>query len=67
MKILSDLRLDGGAPIRVRPELGEWGPDRVPTTRQKKRQRVWVGIAFVVAVVVVFAVGYYFMTLLKGG
>ena len=35
----SDLNLNVGAPPRVRPGMGEWGPQEVPTTRQKRRMR----------------------------
>lgn len=66
MKAFSNLSLDGDAPIRVRPEIGEWGPERVILTRQKKRQRVWVGAAYVAAVTALFVVGYFFYLVLTG-
>lgn len=38
----SNLNLNGRASPRVMPAIGEWGPEGVPSTRQKRRQRWWV-------------------------
>ena len=43
----SKLNLNAGAPPRVWPRLGEWGPANVPSTRQKKRMRWFVALGFV--------------------
>ena len=67
MSLFSDLDLDGQAPVRARPDVGEWGPREMAGTARKKRQRVWVGVAFVVAVALIVAVGAYWFTMLWGG
>ena len=58
-KVFSNLNLNGATPPRVRPTLGEWGPERVPTTRQKRRMRIWVGLALLGAMLAVFGLGWY--------
>lgn len=60
----SDLDLNGGASPRVRPRLGEWGPDDVPTTRSKRRGRWWAVTAFAVLLTLVVGLGYGVWTLL---
>lgn len=65
-KIFSNLNLNGPVPARVRPAIGEWGPQSVPTTRSKKRGRIMVNIWFVVAVLAVLALGYFFFMALTG-
>ena len=45
LKIFSNLNLHGATPPRVQPALGEWGPLKVPSTKQKKRMRIWVSLA----------------------
>lgn len=49
----SNLNLNEGATPRAMPRLGDWGPDGVPTTRSKRRQR-W--LTLLVAVLVLAAV-----------
>lgn len=56
MRIFSDLNLNGAAPLRAQPKVGEWGPEQVPTTRRKKWQRVLVPV-----VSVALAVGLFFL------
>lgn len=46
----SNLNLNGPVPPRVMPGIGEWGPQGVPTTRSKRRQR-WLVIGLVVLLV----------------
>lgn len=58
-KIFSNLNLNGATPPRVQPKLGEWGPEKVPGTKQKKRMRVWVGLALLGAMIAVFLLGWY--------
>ena len=43
----SDLNLNVGAPPRVRPQMGEWGPLDVPPTRKKRRMRWWTILVLV--------------------
>ncbi|MBP8920783.1 MAG: hypothetical protein KBG85_13830 [Micropruina sp.] len=62
----SNLNLNAGAPPRVWPKLGEWGPTEVPSTRQKKRMRWWVSLGFVAASVVLFLYGWYIFTMMSG-
>jgi hypothetical protein len=65
-KPFSDPDLHGDVPARVRPRLGEWGPALVPSTRSKRRQRVLVSIAFVVALVAVVATWWLFYWMMTG-
>lgn len=62
----SNLNLNAGAPPRVWPKLGEWGPSEVPSTRQKKRLRWWVSLGFVAVTAVLFAYGWYTFTMMSG-
>ena len=47
--VFSNLNLNGRTPLRVQPKAGVWGPVGVPTTKAKKRMRIWVSLAFVIA------------------
>nr|WP_203566370.1 hypothetical protein [Aestuariimicrobium ganziense] len=67
MRMFSNLNLNGDAPPRVQPKVGEWGPRGVPTTAAKKRMRIWVSIAFVLALAALVGLGYYFYDMLQGG
>ena len=58
-KIFSNLNLNGPTPPRVQPVLGEWGPANVPTTKQKRRMRIWVGLALLGAMLAIFLLGWY--------
>lgn len=66
VKLFSNLNLNGATPVRVQPRLGEWGPDDVPSTRSKKRTRVVVAIAFPVAALCVFLLGWFVYYLMTG-
>jgi hypothetical protein len=59
-RFTSNLDLTGGAPVRARPEIGEWGPSQVPTTRRKRLMRVWVSVALVAAMAAVGTLMYVF-------
>lgn len=61
----SNLNLNEGAPARVRPALGEWGPIAVPSTRVKRRHRWFAIVAMVLITAVVVGYGYYMWTLLR--
>ncbi|WP_091968255.1 hypothetical protein [Propionibacterium cyclohexanicum] len=65
-RFFSNLDLDGGAPVRARPRLGEWGPELVATTRRKKRLRVWAAAVFVLAASLVGVLMYVFYRILMG-
>lgn len=65
-KIFSNLNLNGRTPPRVQPQIGEWGPDKVPTTKQKKRMRIYVLIALPVTMLACFLVGWYAYYLTTG-
>jgi hypothetical membrane anchored protein len=56
VRVTSDLNLNGPAPLRAQPQLGEWGPELVPSTRWKKWQRVLVPI-----IAIGLAVGLFFL------
>lgn len=66
MRIFSNLNLSGSAPLRAQPKLGEWGPQRVTSTRAKKWQRVLVPIVAVGIAVGVFFLGRMFYLMLTG-
>lgn len=76
MRIFTDLDLNSSSPraeqlgqatpVRVHPRLGEWGPDNVPTTRAKKRQRVLTIVVFLVVLSALCALGWYFYRALNG-
>ena len=67
VRIFTNLNLNGSAPTRVQPKVGEWGPQMVPTTAAKKRMRIWASLALLVAVAALFGLGYYFYKALTGG
>ena len=64
--IFSDLNLNSDIPVRVQLKVGEWGPQRVPTTKQKKRVRFTVTGIFSAVVVALFLLGNYFYKILMG-
>lgn len=66
MRIFTDLNLSAGTPARVQPKIGEWGPLLVPTTRSKKRMRIWVSLAFVLVLTALVALGYFFYRVFNG-
>ena len=58
-KIFSNLNLNGATPPRVQPKIGEWGPVKVPSTKQKKRMRIWASLALLGGLMVIFLLGWY--------
>ncbi|MDR1450029.1 MAG: hypothetical protein LBI84_07510 [Propionibacteriaceae bacterium] len=56
--LFTDLSLHGDLPARAQPGIGEWGPERVVTTRSKRRARVLWPLVFTVVATALFAVGY---------
>jgi hypothetical protein len=65
-RIFSNLNLHGGTPPRVQPKIGEWGPAKVPSTRQKRRMRIWVTLALLGALIATFLLGWYVYYLMTG-
>jgi hypothetical protein len=65
-RIFSNLNLNGRTPPRVQPQIGEWGPERLPTTRQKKRMRIYVSIALPVTMLACFALGWFVYFMMTG-
>jgi hypothetical protein len=65
-RIFSNLNLNGAAPPRVQPALGDWGPEQVPSTRAKRRMRIWVGLALLGAMLAIFLLGWYVYHLMTG-
>ncbi len=59
LKIFSNLNLHGGTPPRVQPSVGEWGPLKVPSTKQKKRMRIWASLALLGGLIAIFLLGWY--------
>lgn len=76
MRIFTDLDLNSSSPraselgqatpVRVHPRLGEWGPENVPTTRAKKRQRVLSVVVFLVVLTALCLLGWFFYRALNG-
>lgn len=64
MRIFSDLNLNGQAPLRAQPKVGEWGPDRVISTRAKKWQRVLVPVVSLLLAIGLFFLGRMFYLML---
>jgi hypothetical protein len=58
-RVFTDLDLHEDLPVRVRPKVGEWGGQLVPTSQGKKRIRVLVPILAVAAAAAVIGLGYY--------
>ncbi len=56
MRVFTDLNLNGKSPLRARPRIGDWGPEKVPSTRWKKWQRVLAPL-----IAVLLAVGVFFL------
>jgi hypothetical protein len=66
LKIFSNLNLHGPTPPRVQPSLGEWGPVKVPSTKQKRRMRIWVSLALFGSLLAIFLLGWYVYYLMTG-
>lgn len=64
-RVWSNLNLNGPVPARVRPSIGEWGPKRLPSTKQKKRARWLAPVIFSLAMVAVVLTGWYFWTVFR--
>lgn len=58
LRVFSNLNLNGAAPPRVQPTLGEWGPEQVPSTRSKKRMRIYVGLVLLGLMMAIFVLGW---------
>ena len=58
-KLFSNLNLHGAAPPRVQPKIGDWGPEKVPSTKSKKRMRIWVSLALFLTLLACFLLGWY--------
>ncbi|MET0692435.1 MAG: hypothetical protein ABWX96_21060 [Propionibacteriaceae bacterium] len=65
-RIFSNLNLNGTTPPRVQPKLGDWGPETVPSTKQKKRMRIWVGLVLLGVMTAIFLLGWYVYYLMTG-
>jgi len=64
--VFSDLKLDGEAPVRARPDVGEWGPVQAVSTASKKRGRLQVALVFVAALAVLLVAGYIWFIQIHG-
>jgi len=53
----SNPNLNGKAPLRVQPEVGEWGPLDVTSARTKSRRRALMPLLFLTMVLAVVALG----------
>lgn len=61
----SELDMHGDTPMRVRPEVGDWGPRLVPSTRDKRRERMLVPVVFALVMVALIAAGWVFYLQVK--
>ena len=43
----------------MQPAVGEWGPVKVPSTKQKKRMRILASLALLGGLIVIFLLGWY--------
>ncbi len=50
----------------MQPTIGEWGPVKVPSTKQKRRTRIWVTLALFGALIAIFLLGWYVYYLMTG-
>lgn len=66
VKVFSNLNLNIGTPPRAQPNLGEWGPEMIPTTKSKKRLRIWVSLALFAGLLACFLLGWYVYYLMTG-
>lgn len=64
-RVWSNLNLNGPVPARVRPAIGEWGPQLLPSTKRKKRARWLVPVIFALALAAVVLTGWYFWTVFR--
>jgi hypothetical protein len=65
-RLFSQLNLNGATPPRVHPGVGEWGPEKVPSTRAKKRMRIWASLALLAGLLAIFLLGWYVYYLMTG-
>lgn len=66
-KLFSDPDLNGNVPLRVQPEVGEWGPLEVTSARTKSRRRALMPLAFLTVVCAVVALGRHMFLELQTG
>ncbi|GAB3704532.1 hypothetical protein [Mariniluteicoccus flavus] len=60
----SNLDLNADVPTRAQPAIGDWGPNGLPTTREKRRQRWVVPVALALITIVVIVAWRYFAAML---
>lgn len=65
-KLFTDLNLDGSVPPRAQPRIGEWGPEGVPTTKSKRRARIWASLALVLVLTAIALGEWYLYRILNG-
>lgn len=65
VRVWSNLNLNGPVPARVRPAIGEWGPEGLPSTKQKKRVRWLTPVVFAVLLAALVLTGWYFWTVFR--
>lgn len=65
--VFSDPNLNGTAPLRVQPQVGEWGPHEVVTARTKLRQRALMPLLFTGVLSALVALGTFMFLQLQTG
>lgn len=66
-RVFSDLNLNGDVPVRVQPEVGDWGPERVVSVRKRQSMRIMVTTALLSIMAALGYLAYFFYRILQGG
>lgn len=65
--VFSKPNLNASAPLRVQPEVGEWGPQEVVTARSKLRHRALAPLIFMTVVMATLSLGTWLFWQLQTG
>lgn len=65
--MFSNPDLNGKVPLRVQPEVGEWGPLQVTTARTRSRHRALMPLLFLTIVCGLVRLGWHFFVELQTG
>ena len=64
--MFSDPDLHGRTPLRVQPGVGEWGGERIVSTRIKRAVRIAVPVVILLLLTAMFFLGLHFYDFVKG-
>lgn len=65
--VFSKPNLNATVPLRVQPEVGEWGPGEVVTARSKVRRRALAPLVFMTVVMATLSLGTWLFWQLQTG